>query len=247
MSDSTTRFSTRAGDYARYRPSYPLEIIDAILDGFINPTVADLGAGTGISAKLLADAGARVYAVEPNAAMRSSIPNDERITIIDGTAEATTLPNAGVDMIVAFQAYHWFEPQAVLSEAKRIAKPRSRFAAVWNHRDRDDFFSGAFEAIVDRYDVSGGNIDRSRRSGTVFADLESGGWQNVRKISASHEHQLDLDAMMGFVRSASYLPREGKTFEAMAAELRELFARESTTRRVRFIWNTEAYIGERYP
>ena len=116
---------------------------------------------------------------------------------------------------------------------------------VWNHRDRNDAFTGAFESIVDRYDASGGNIDRSRRSGAVFNDLESGGWQNVRKISASYEHSLDFEAMMGFVRSASYLPREGEAYEAMAAELRELFGREAARNPVRFIWKTEAYIGER--
>jgi predicted RNA methylase len=55
--DSTTRFSKRAEDYARYRPSYPAEAIAAILDGFAEPRVADLGAGTGISSALLADAG----------------------------------------------------------------------------------------------------------------------------------------------------------------------------------------------
>lgn len=246
MIDGTKRFSNRAEDYARYRPAYPRAIIYAILDGFADPVVADLGAGTGISAQLLADAGATLYAIEPNAAMRSAIPANTRITTVDGTAEKTTLPNASVDIITAFQAYHWFDPGAVLAEAARIAKPRARFAAVWNHRDRDDAFTGAFEAVVDRYDLSGGDIDRSRRAGTVFSDLESAGWKNVRKIVASHEQPLDFDAMIGFVRSASYLPRDGDRYDAMAAELRELFQREAARSPVRFIWTTEAYIGERH-
>ena len=114
MNDSTTRFSNRAEDYARYRPTYPGEIIAAILRDFSEPAVADLGAGTGISAKLLANAGATVYAVEPNAAMRAAIPQSGRITPVDGTAENTTLPNGSVDIVTAFQAYHWFEPPAVL-------------------------------------------------------------------------------------------------------------------------------------
>ena len=247
MNDSTTRFSNRAEDYARYRPTYPREIVDAILDGFTNAVVADLGAGTGISARLLADAGASVFAVEPNAEMRAAIAPHERIAVIDGTAERTTLASASVDVIAAFQAYHWFDPAAVLAEAARIAKPQARFAAVWNHRDRDDAFTGAFESIVDKYDVSGGNIDRNRRSGTVFDDLNFAGWQNVRKVSASHEHPLTWDTMMGFVRSASYLPREGSPYQAMAIELRELYDRELAHGPVRFVWKTEAYIGERYP
>jgi hypothetical protein len=51
------RFSDRAADYVKYRPGYPPEAIDAILDGLGPPTAliaADIGAGTGISARLLA-------------------------------------------------------------------------------------------------------------------------------------------------------------------------------------------------
>ena len=118
--DSTTRFSKRAEDYARYRPSYPAEAIAAILDGFTEPRLADLGAGTGISSALLADAGAHVFAIEPNAAMRSSVPSRPEIVVVDGTAESTTLPDRSVDVITAFQAYHWFDPDRVLGEAERV-------------------------------------------------------------------------------------------------------------------------------
>ena len=53
MSDSTTRFGDRAGDYAKYRPSYPRDAIEAVVEGFSRPDVADLGAGTGISTEEL--------------------------------------------------------------------------------------------------------------------------------------------------------------------------------------------------
>ena len=71
MTDSTTRFSTRAQSYAAFRPSYPPGAIDAALEGLGDPhglTIADVGAGTGISARLFAERGAAVIAIEPNAA-----------------------------------------------------------------------------------------------------------------------------------------------------------------------------------
>ena len=46
------RFSDRAIDYVKYRPGYPAEALDAILEGLRPPTqlvAADVGAGTGIS------------------------------------------------------------------------------------------------------------------------------------------------------------------------------------------------------
>ena len=68
----TARFSDRADDYVKYRPSYPPEAIDAVLEGLGEPAAvvaADVGAGTGISARLLSARGVRVIAVEPNREM----------------------------------------------------------------------------------------------------------------------------------------------------------------------------------
>ena len=67
-----SRFTNRAEDYAKYRPSYSSAIIDCILDGLASDrlTAADIGAGTGISSRLLADRGVKTIAVEPNAPLR---------------------------------------------------------------------------------------------------------------------------------------------------------------------------------
>jgi len=53
--DSTTRFSIRAEDYIKFRPTYPAAAIDAILQGLGDPAtllIADVGAGTGISSRV---------------------------------------------------------------------------------------------------------------------------------------------------------------------------------------------------
>ncbi|MBY0262025.1 MAG: hypothetical protein K2Q20_06755, partial [Phycisphaerales bacterium] len=55
----TSRFSDRADDYARYRPTYPVEAIDAVV-ALLPPgeaVVADVGAGTGISSRQVAERG----------------------------------------------------------------------------------------------------------------------------------------------------------------------------------------------
>ena len=70
-----TRFTDKAGNYAKYRPTYPDTAIDKILEGLASPSqlvAADIGAGTGISARQLAERGMNVIAIEPNAAMRDA-------------------------------------------------------------------------------------------------------------------------------------------------------------------------------
>ncbi len=68
----TERFSERADAYVAARPSYPVESVDVVIEGMGDPAalaVADLGAGTGISARVIAARGPLVYAIEPNKKM----------------------------------------------------------------------------------------------------------------------------------------------------------------------------------
>jgi precorrin-6B methylase 2 len=71
--DPTARFSNRVDDYVRYRPSYPAGVLEILrAEAGLTPAtiIADVGAGTGISAELFLRNGNTVYAVEPNDAMR---------------------------------------------------------------------------------------------------------------------------------------------------------------------------------
>ena len=82
--DSVTRFDDRASDYVRYRPSYPVAAIDWILEGVGPPATlvaADVGAGTGISARLLGDRGVRVLAIEPGVKMRGAAAAHPRVAV----------------------------------------------------------------------------------------------------------------------------------------------------------------------
>jgi predicted O-methyltransferase YrrM len=65
----TERFSERVAYYVKYRPGYPPEVIrflTARLGLTSAAAVADLGSGTGISAKLFLENGNVVYGIEPN-------------------------------------------------------------------------------------------------------------------------------------------------------------------------------------
>jgi SAM-dependent methyltransferase len=88
---STARFSDRVDDYVRYRPDYPAALVEWLRreQGVTSDwDVADIGAGTGISSKMLLDAGYRVTAVEPNAPMRAAaeqwLCGNVNFSIVDG-------------------------------------------------------------------------------------------------------------------------------------------------------------------
>src|SRR4051812_30252980 len=108
------RFSDRVENYIKYRPGYPEEIIPALqleIGLMSGDIVADIGSGTGISAKIFLENGNTVYGVEPNQPMRKAAEDllkeyDDFISV-EGSSEATTLDDASIDLIVCAQAFHW--------------------------------------------------------------------------------------------------------------------------------------------
>src|SRR6185436_12267524 len=51
---------------------------------------------------------------------------------VAGIAEATTLAEHSVDLIVAGQAFHWFDRERTRTEFGRVLKPGGRIALIWN-------------------------------------------------------------------------------------------------------------------
>ena len=140
----------------KYRPTYPAAAIDAILDGLGSPAeigAADIGAGTGISARLLGDRGVRVMAVEPGDAMRAAAAPHANVTWAIGTAEATDLAPASVDLVLCAQSFHWFRAADALAEFARILGPRRRLAIMWNRRSKTDPLTAGYRHVI--VDVGG--------------------------------------------------------------------------------------------
>jgi SAM-dependent methyltransferase len=128
MNTNADRFTGKADSYASARPGYPDAAVAYILSiARPNAVFADIGAGTGKMTEPLARRGAYVYAVEPNADMRQRLTLNmapfKHAAVVDGTAEATTLPGRSVDAIVCAQALHWFDLDAFRLECLRIGRP----------------------------------------------------------------------------------------------------------------------------
>lgn len=244
--DSVARFSDRAADYIRYRPTYPAEAIDAILDGLGPPgdlVAADVGAGTGISARLLGDRGVRVIAVEPGEAMRRAAAPHPNVTWIAGRAEATGLCSQTVDLVLCAQSFHWFRTADALSEFARILEERRRLAICWNRRStRDPLTAGYRQAIID---VGGESAAESRKfDPNVIRD--SGLFLAAERSSFPNLQRLDLAGLIGRARSASYVPKSGAAGERLVNLLRALHARYADASGfVTLVYETEVFCSTR--
>ena len=240
-----SRFSSRAEDYAKYRPSYPDGVIDRLiaeLNSTDDSIAADIGAGTGISSRLLADRGVKVIAIEPNAAMRQAAQSHPLVEFHHGSAEDTKLPDASVDLVTCFQAFHWFNPQPTLKEFARILKPKGKLAAVWNNRNKDDKFTKEYSLLTQK----ASNHNSELRYGTEKY-LDNTHWFDpVRHLTFPYQQVLDLPALIGRAMSTSYIPQEGKIHDCFVRDLKQLHQNYRDKKGLVYLqYQTNVYLTER--
>lgn len=135
-------FTGLAKNYAQYRPGYAPSVLKALL-ALTAPDpaaviAADVGAGTGIWTRMLAQAGCgRVLAVEPNDDMRAegrAATAGLGVEWSTGTGAATGLPAQSVDLLTMASSFHWVDADAGLTEFHRVVKPGGRIGLLWNPR-----------------------------------------------------------------------------------------------------------------
>lgn len=248
--DSTRRFTDRVADYEKYRPTYPRELVTFVhADCGIAPgaCIADIGAGTGISTKLFLDAGHPVVAVEPNAAMREAadrlLGGYANYRSVAGTAEATTLETASVDLVSAAQAFHWFDKSDAQREFARILKPHGRIVLFWNRRQLEGspFLTG-YEALLLRFCPDYAGVASTWPGDAAMADWFGDGFE--RKTVFPNPQWLDFDGVRGRLMSSSYAPKPGDPrHEPMLAALRTLFDETQQDGVVNFVYETRVYAG----
>jgi SAM-dependent methyltransferase len=249
VTDSIERFSDRAAEYTRYRPAYPKALIPVLEDVCYltkHAVVADVGAGTGILTRLFAENGNRVIAVEPNDDMRRTSEDVLRsfptVSIIKGQAEATTLPDASVDLIVVGQAFHWFSPAPTYREFARIATAQGALAVVWNHRPVGvTEFMDEFESVLRAH---GGEYARNAQE-LIDDKILAGFFRATMTLRTFHNpQQLGLLALQGLLRSISYAPPPGHpAYEPMMDQLQRVFAAHQKNDVVTIDHETRLYCG----
>ena len=247
MNDTVERFSNRVANYVKYRPGYPPEVLELFeneMDLTRDSIVADIGSGTGLSAKLFLENGNTVYGVEPNAAMRDAAEEylKEFPTFIshDGSAEETRLDDASIDFVIAAQAFHWFDPDKTRTELTRILRPGGYIALIWNERQLDTTeFLRDYEKLLLKYatdyeKVRHENIDEKRLGDFFQTGYSSATFPNVQVF--------DFSGLRGRLLSASYMPAEDHpTFPSLEKELRGLFTKHSENDRIKVFYDTNIY------
>lgn len=137
-----TIFGSEAERYDRFRPGYPPEIIDRVVE--LQPaTAVDAGCGTGKAATLVARRGINVVGVEPDPRM-AEIARRHGIDITVSRLEDWDVVEC--DVLYSAQAWHWIDPVRGAEIAAASIRPGGRWAAFWND-ETDTEFGAACDSV----------------------------------------------------------------------------------------------------
>jgi len=247
MSDSVERFSNRVANYIKYRPDYPREIINYLESNCglkHDSIIADIGCGTGIPSQLFLENCNPVIGVEPNAAMRAAakefLADFPDFSIVDGTADRTTLDDTSVDLVVAAQAFHWFDADKTRPEFQRILRPGGSIVLIWNERQLDSTpFLIEYEALLIKFANDYGSV---RHENIHDKKLAAFFQKEYASATFPNSQVFDFDGLKGRMLSSSYMPTEtDPRFDAMVKELHALFAKHAENGRIRVLYDTNVY------
>ncbi|MFE0102312.1 class I SAM-dependent methyltransferase [Streptomyces sp. NPDC059009] len=142
-------FGTDPARYDRARPRYPDALIERIVAESRGPDrpdspgspgsprlpdrpgLLDVGCGTGIAARQLQAAGARVLGVDVDARM-AAFARERGLDVEVAAFETWDAGGRTFDAVVAGQTWHWIDPVAGPARAAGLLRPGGRLTVFWN-------------------------------------------------------------------------------------------------------------------
>jgi SAM-dependent methyltransferase len=219
VTDHPPDFARTAHDYARHRAGFPPEILDRLAASGIaraSARVVDLGTGTGSLARLFAQHGCQVTAVDiaaPLLEQARRLDHEAGIEIgyVEAPAEATGLPTGAFDVVSAGQCWHWFDRPAAAREVARLLTEDGR--VVIAHFDWLAITGNVVEAtqeIILRYtppgDPAHGPWRFAKGTGIYpqwLADLQSIGFVGIETFSFDVRVPYSHEGWVGRIRASA--------------------------------------------
>ncbi len=224
--DPASVFDAVADGYQASRPGYPDGLFDAIAR-IVGPIrgrrVLDVGSGTGIASRALADRGARVVAVDPSLAMAGSLrAASDRLPVMLGRAERLPVADRAVDLVTVAQAWHWVRLPEAAAECRRVLAAGGRLALWWNVSEDRGAFSEALEAECGVGPYGGRERQDDQRS-----LLEVGGFSGLVRDAIGWDWTVPVEHWMRTVQTRSALaslgPGAAGRLAAIEAVVRRFF------------------------
>ena len=239
MSDASfhDHFSGVSSAYAAFRPRYPAELfarLARLAPG--RESAWDCGTGSGQAARGLAEHFETVWATDASGAQLAAAEAHPRVQYRVARAEASGLPDRGVDLVAVAQALHWFDRPRFYEEVRRVLRPEGVLAA-WCYEfmhiapEIDGRIHAFYTGTVGSYWPPERALVEARYGTVEFP------FDRIEVAPVSMNADLDLDELAGYMRTWSAVSRYREVNGAdpvtpIIEELRPLWGPAGARRRV---------------
>lgn len=228
-------FGKAAQDYSTHRQGFPPSLYERLERSgvtFGGKAALDIGTGTGLFARAMAEQGAGVTGLDPSAALLAEAERANEglgtpIRYLQGIAEDTGLPSQHFDIVSAATCWHWFDRARAAREAARLLKPDGVLLIChldwWNGRSRIVELTAEITRQFNP-DAARAVAANTFQYPSWLADLRNAGFLDIEALGYTTVLRYSLGAWVGRVKaSASIGP-------VLSAEQAEAFAIALTDR-----------------
>lgn len=210
------------------RPDYaPAAIAEMLKRAGAKPgdAACDVGAGAAHLTLELAKFGLKIWAVEPNDAMRANgmkrTAEYPDVQWFEGVGENTGMETGKFSLVTFGSSFNVCDRQKALEETSRILAPEGWFACMWNHRDLDDPLQMEIENVIKK-NIAGYSYG-TRREDQTEVITQSGLFEEVNFVSGQVKHELDAEKFIEGWKSHGTVYRQSpEVFEKIIAEIRQV-------------------------
>jgi SAM-dependent methyltransferase len=230
MTSRALSFGAAAAAYEKFRPGYPDELVDLVLDYAGRPvrTALEIGAGTGKATRAFATREIEVTATDPDPAMlaelRLHVPDSVRTV---QAALEDLPPNPTHDLVYVAAALHWTDQEQRWSRIANLLAPGGCFANLGGETDfTDPDIATATHAIHRRFVP---DIEVHPHHAAVDGEIRWPGseleqselFEDVREVRLSRELSMSAEDHIGHLSTVSaYLQLPDSERSQAFAEIR---------------------------
>lgn len=229
---SKVNFGNVSYEYAKYRDEIPNVIFEQFKERnihFVGKNVVDLGSGSGIFTRAIANQGAIVIGVEPEISLiEQSMKLDNTLGLViqymHSSAEEVNLSGLSIDIVTALRAWHWFDRYKVNELATSLLKNNGYLIVVHSIFVIENSWVAqetirAIKEFIPTLKAAGSMADvTERRTGfpiNWFEEWEESGLHIVDEWQHDYNLAFSIDEWCGKVRTLSWLTNEDEETKEM--------------------------------
>ena len=177
-------FGQQAEAYDRFRPTYP----DAVIDELLGPVpagldVLDVGCGTGIASRQIAQRGVKVLGVELGPRL-AQIARGHGVEVEIAAFEGWDAAGRTFDRVTSAQAWHWLDLPIATAKAASVLRPGGRLGLIWNAGCQPNDLADALEEVYASVVPRGGHRLFRGYAANRSSDVKTGLGSEIDAVSA---------------------------------------------------------------